>query len=72
MPPVFADETSDVAEKYNKFLSLLDNNQEEANDVVRDAFQRAHQQLTEFREGSRALTDMIDSVLMQTLRNLRR
>lgn len=68
---MFANNSSDVAKKYDvKFRrSAKDTeSQEDAQEVVRGAFQRAYQQLKEFREESRCLTHMIDTVLNESLR----
>jgi len=75
MIPVLANESSDLAEKYDtRLLGLVKNteNQEETAEVVREAFQRAYEQLEKFRKQSRFLTDIIQSVLNQSLRKSRR
>ena len=75
MIPVLANESSDLAEKYDtRLLGLVKNteNQEETDEVVREAFQRAYEQLEKFRKQSRFLTDIIQSVLNQSLRKSRR
>ena len=75
MIPVLANESSDLAEKHDtRLLYLVKNteNQEETDEVVREAFQRAYEQLEKFRKQSRFLTDMIQDVLNQSLRKSRR
>ena len=77
MIPVLANESSDLAEKYDtRLLGLVKNteNQEETDtaEVVPEAFQRAYEQLEKFRKQSRFLTDIIQSVLNQSLRKSRR
>lgn len=73
--PVLANESSDLAEEHDtRLLYLVKNteNQEETDEVVREAFQRAYEQLEKFRKQSRFLTDMIQDVLNQSFRKSRR
>ena len=66
---------SEIAERYDlKGLNVArsTNNQEEAQEAVREAFLKAYQQLEQFREDPQYLTGLIEIALNQSLMKLER